>query len=145
MSFFGIRTLFLLTCFGISIASVQARDVWKVAGKSHYGDEPPRLQLDNVQLFNPRTGKLSEVIRQKPTLPNAKALEEHLQENELEHTLKQAENAQTPIIKPISEKEQARRDNCEHAQKQLQKAQENQNQQDIQQFEADVVEHCIAA
>lgn len=127
--------------------------VWKIHGKSAYADTPPHLRLHNIQIFYPRTGKLSAVIRAKPRKPVKKNADAETAYAPSWHMSAPPDDAAAPPgqaaravaeAEPVSPAEQQRRDMCQAAQDAWQKAAAAQSSEAAQ-YEAEVVRHCIAA
>lgn len=136
--------LFSMVCvFALLPISHAETQIWKVHNKSVYGDEPPKLRLENVQIFYPKTGKLSKVINEKPKLPQ-KDVEEEIElppDIDFEKLAIQDGLAQQQSILPS---ELQRRDNCQAAQDKLQQAMQN-GETNLQTYEEEVVYYCIVA
>lgn len=121
------------------------KTVWKVAGKSAYSDTPPHLRLQNVQIFYPRTKKLSPVINEmayKPSPPEPVETTynvEHISEKQIEEWVSSAFLAK----QILTQEERERRTACQSANEQLQQAMQSQNQTAMQHAEAQVVQHCV--
>lgn len=136
-----------LLIIAISLLPIHAHTetvtVWKVANKSAYSDAPPQLRLQNVQIFNPRTKKLSKVINTKPTLRERTPKPIETETIEIDTTQITQDIIQIPK-KEITSAEQERRNQCQQAQDRLNQAIANQDP-NAHTYEADVVQHCIAA
>lgn len=120
--------------------------VWKTAGKSAYSDIPPNLRLQNVQIFYPRTKKLSPVINEKahkrkqPEIPLEPEYDiENINEKQIDEWVTSAFLAKHTI----TDTERARRSVCQIAHEEFQHATQTQNTAAMQQAEAKVVEHCV--
>ena len=146
----SLRPLFAALALCLLPPAAQSDTVWKVVGKSSYSDTPPKLRLHNVQKFNPRTGRLSAVIRQKPKLPEKTLpLADEAGEDGILPPLAASDTALTveasapPPPETVSPAEQQRRDACRQAQDALQQAAAR--QENAAAYEEAVVQHCIAA
>ncbi|QMT30563.1 hypothetical protein [Alysiella filiformis] len=119
--------------------------IWKVANQAVYGDEPPKLRLHNVQIFDPKTGRLSKVINEKPIL------KKNQEDDEIELPPEPLLNEDGTVNllenyaqEPIAPSEMQRRNDCQAAQDKLQQA-IKQGESNVQSLEEAVVQYCIAA
>lgn len=132
----------MICAFILSSISHAEPQVWKVHKQSVYGDTPPNLRLENVQIFYPKTGKLSKVINEKPKLPKNEDEEIELPPDvDFEKLAEQDTLAQRQNILPS---ELQRRDNCQAAQNKLQQAMQK-GESNLQSYEEEVVHYCIVA